>query len=76
VNYEDFRTWWANCINNILKESVIVVGIVIDPINKETMSSPIEQKGLKLVDEFAIRTNKSHFASSKPKETLLLFKRA
>jgi hypothetical protein len=76
TNYEDFRTWWTDCIYNILKESVNVVGIVIDPINKETISSPIEQKGLKLVDELAIRTNKSHFASSEPKETLLLFKRA
>ena len=76
TNYEDFRTWWANCINNILKESVDVVGIAIDPINKEAISSPIEQKGLKLIKESAIRTKKSHFASSGPKETLLIFKRA
>jgi len=76
TNYEDFRTWWANCINNILKESVNVIGIVIDPINKETISSPIKQKGLKLVEEHTIKTNKSHFATSDPKEILLVFKRA
>jgi hypothetical protein len=75
INYEDFRIWWENCINNILKISVNTVGIVIDPINKETISSPIQQSGLELTEQHTIKTNKSHFASSEPKETLLIFKR-
>lgn len=72
-NKEDYANWWKSVCQNIVKDSVETIGIVIDNKNKDVVSKPLFELGFKCHEEHSLAVNKSHFERNS-KEQLLIFK--
>lgn len=70
---EDFKIWWAKVADNIIKQSVKFIGIVIDQENIEIVKEPILKNKFRLKEIVDIKSKQSHFTTGTTKDFMLLF---